>query len=310
MTKNQPLVSVIIPVYNRQHLIGTALESVLSQTYRNYEIIVIDDASLDNTSDWTAEHYPQAKIIKVAQNIGAAGARNIGIEEAKGKFVAFLDSDDYWDSTYLEVLVQALEDNPYASFAFANHREILQSNIIKQVAYQVSTQYRDLVHRSLVDIFIYTMSVVVVRKDTLLACGSLNSRLSISHDRELYIRLLQEGEMVHVAECLVTRIMHSQNISTNYHDWANNVFLLLDIFFKNKNNKEYLPLESTIRSRWAVVIAKHLWKVEKSPFSSAKTACKVSPRFVFDKFKNKLVLYTQDRKNTVIPPNLRSHSRS
>lgn len=289
----QTLVSVIIPAYNRLHLIEPAIKSVLEQTYRKYEIIVVDDASTDGTSTWIAEHYPQIRLISLQKNSGAAEARNIGIKSARGEFIAFLDSDDYWDSHYLTAMTQVLEAYPGASFAFSNHREILRDGSLKQCVYKHSKKYSDLVHRSLADVFIYTMSAVVARKQALDDCGLLDSRLSSSHDRELYIRLMQVGEMLHVEDFLVTRVMHDQNISSDYQNWIDNVFMTLDVFFEKSENQHYLPLRATLISTWAMIFARYFWQVERAPFKSALMLLRAfvaAPNRMLQKLRDKLLL--------------------
>lgn len=291
MAALQPLVSVIIPAYNRRHLIEPAIKSVLVQTYKNYELLVVDDASTDGTSFWIASNYPQVNLVRLTQNVGAAAARNVGITAAKGELIAFLDSDDYWEASYLETSAHALENNPQASFVFSNHREILSDGSIKRCIYKASNQYKDLIHRSLADTFIFNMSAVIVRKQALDVCGLLDARLSSCHDRELYIRLLQTGEMAHVKDCLVTRVMHDQNISADYRNWANNIFMTLDIFFRNPRNKDYLALEPTIRRDWAMIVARYMWQVERSPIFSAMMvlrAFRASPRVMSQKISQKM----------------------
>ncbi len=298
MADQLPLVSVIIPAYNRQHLIEPAIQGVLAQSHRNYELIVVDDASADGTADWVETHYPEAhypqvQLIRLTQNVGAAEARNVGIRAAKGELIAFLDSDDYWAETYLEVQVRSLNNNPAASFVFSNHDEILQDGTIKPCVYRDSIQYQDLIHRSLADVFIYTMSAVVVRKQALETCGLLDKRLIICHDRELYIRLLQVGTMAHVEDSLVTRVMHDQNISADYQRWAKYVFMTLDIFFEDAKNTAYLPLEPSIRSAWAMIIARRIWQVEKSPWPSTLMvlrAVKAAPNLMIEKLRNKVMM--------------------
>ncbi|MCG2686888.1 glycosyltransferase family 2 protein [Candidatus Parcubacteria bacterium] len=101
----KPTVSVIIPTYNRAHLIGRAIQSALNQTYQNLEIIVVDDGSLDNTKEVIENFQKQEKRIKYIsyeKNKGGAFARNIGIKNAKGEYIAFLDSDDEWISKKIE----------------------------------------------------------------------------------------------------------------------------------------------------------------------------------------------------------------
>jgi glycosyltransferase involved in cell wall biosynthesis len=108
-----PLVSVIIPTYNRAHLIGRAIASVLAQTYRNFEIIVVDDASTDDLAAALAEaDCPQLRCFTHPRNRGAAAARNTGIAAANGEFVAFLDSDDVWYPEKLAEQVAAMCGQP------------------------------------------------------------------------------------------------------------------------------------------------------------------------------------------------------
>jgi glycosyltransferase involved in cell wall biosynthesis len=88
--------SVVIPVYNSEQTIARALESVIHQSYPPFEVIVVDDASTDSTADIVQNQYPQAKYIKKITNSGSSATRNVGIDAAKGDYIAFLDSDDVW----------------------------------------------------------------------------------------------------------------------------------------------------------------------------------------------------------------------
>jgi glycosyltransferase involved in cell wall biosynthesis len=108
---SESLVSVVIPVYNRAHLIGRAISSVLAQTYRHFEIIVVDDASSDGLAAALAEFSdPRLRCLVHPRNRGAAAARNTGIASATGDFVAFLDSDDSWYPDKLAFQVAAMRD--------------------------------------------------------------------------------------------------------------------------------------------------------------------------------------------------------
>ena len=89
---SSPLISVIIPVFNREHLLKRAIESVLSQSFMNYELIVVDDGSSD-CSYAVANSYEQVQAIQ-QRNAGVSSARNLGAKHAKGEWLAFLDSDD------------------------------------------------------------------------------------------------------------------------------------------------------------------------------------------------------------------------
>jgi glycosyltransferase involved in cell wall biosynthesis len=104
-----PLVSCIIPTYNRAHIVGRAIQSVLNQTYKNIEVIVVDDGSQDNTQEVVLSIKDErVRYIRLHRNFGAAFARNIGIANARGEFVAFLDSDDYFLPEKIEKQVELM----------------------------------------------------------------------------------------------------------------------------------------------------------------------------------------------------------
>lgn len=113
-----PKVSVIIPTYNREKLIGRAIESVLAQTHPAYEIIVVDDGSTDGTKSALAPFNGKIKYVHQA-NAGIAGARNRGIQESGGEYIAFLDSDDYWAPEKLAEQVRVLDACPKVGIVFA-----------------------------------------------------------------------------------------------------------------------------------------------------------------------------------------------
>jgi glycosyltransferase involved in cell wall biosynthesis len=110
---DEPLVSVVIPVYNRAHLIQRAIGSVLAQTYRNFEIVVVDDASTDDLAGVLSRAAPpQLRRVVHPRNRGAAAARNTGVSAAAGEYVAFLDSDDIWYPQKLAAQVATMRDQP------------------------------------------------------------------------------------------------------------------------------------------------------------------------------------------------------
>lgn len=119
------LVSIIMPSYNTAKFIDETVSSVLKQTYTNWELIIVDDCSTDNT-DEVIEKYrsdPRIKYLKNEKNSGAAITRNYALREAKGRWIAFLDSDDLWTKDKLEKQISFMEDNGY-SFSYTNYIEI------------------------------------------------------------------------------------------------------------------------------------------------------------------------------------------
>lgn len=108
-TNKIPTVSVVLPTFNRSDVLATAIDSVLSQTYSELELLVIDDASSDNTAEILNSYKDtRLRVISLAENVGASAARNIGMKHAMGEFIAFQDSDDEWISTKLEKQVGVL----------------------------------------------------------------------------------------------------------------------------------------------------------------------------------------------------------
>ena len=122
---NNPLVSVITPVYNTQAFIGPTIESVMNQTYANWEMLVIDDGSTDATQERIEEYLSDSRIKYLYQkNQERAVARNHGLRRATGKYVAFLDADDLWLPDKLKVQVKYLEARPQTGLCFTRYRLI------------------------------------------------------------------------------------------------------------------------------------------------------------------------------------------
>lgn len=111
---SKDLVSIITPTYNCAKFIGATIESVLNQTYQNFEMIIVDDASKDNTEEVVNSFKDKRiKYIRLSKNSGPAVARNRAMEEAKGKYMAFLDSDDLWKREKLEKQINFIKKNKY-----------------------------------------------------------------------------------------------------------------------------------------------------------------------------------------------------
>lgn len=123
---NKYLVSIVTPVYNSEKFISETIESIQSQTYRNWELLLIDDCSKDNSYE-IIKNYMQnddrIKYIKLEKNSGAAVSRNTGIKNAKGRFIAFIDSDDLWEAKKLEIQVKYMLENKLG-FSFTSYRYI------------------------------------------------------------------------------------------------------------------------------------------------------------------------------------------
>lgn len=127
------LVSVIMPSYNTGNYIAESIQSVQSQTYSNWELIIVDDCSTDNTDAVIAQFDdPRIHFLKNEKNSGAAVSRNRALREAKGRWIAFLDSDDLWHPQKLEKQIAFMEKNSYA-FSYTNYSEIDENSNLRGI---------------------------------------------------------------------------------------------------------------------------------------------------------------------------------
>ncbi|MEY8370034.1 glycosyltransferase family 2 protein [Aerococcaceae bacterium 50-4] len=127
------LVSIVTPVYNAESFIADTIDSVVNQTYKNFELILVDDCSTDN-SKYVIDQYAsdsRVKYEKLAKNAGAAVARNKGIELAQGRYIAFVDSDDIWDTEKLSKQIQYMSENGYG-FTYTNFEFIDENGELKK----------------------------------------------------------------------------------------------------------------------------------------------------------------------------------
>ncbi len=121
MLNNQDLISIIIPAYNAEKYIQETIESVLKQTYKDWELLIINDGSTDSTEQIISTFLNDTRIKHIIQkNAGVSAARNNGIEIAKGSFICFLDADDAWVETNLEIKIKKLQALPEIDFVFSN----------------------------------------------------------------------------------------------------------------------------------------------------------------------------------------------
>ena len=133
-TSSLPLITVLTPTFNRAYILPTAIKSVLAQTYQNFEYIIIDDGSTDNTEEIVRGfNDPRIKYILNSRTKGPSGARNTGMDKAKGAWITFLDSDDEWYPNLLEVMLKHISQNPQTMFAIPRGKktmELYENNIL------------------------------------------------------------------------------------------------------------------------------------------------------------------------------------
>lgn len=199
-----PLLSVVIPSYNRGHAIGACIASVLAQTLEDFEIVVVDDASTDDTRERVAAFAdPRVRYIAHDRNRGGAAARNTGVRASTGDFIAFLDSDDSWAPRKLERQIALLgERGPEYGLAYTwfigrdgEGREVSRSD------HSLDGSVTDAL---LVANRVGTFSSIVVRRDVFERVGGLDEKLRSCQDWDLSIRLSRVTKICCVEEYLVS----------------------------------------------------------------------------------------------------------
>jgi glycosyltransferase involved in cell wall biosynthesis len=191
--------SVVVPAYNTSATIGDALRSVLDQTVRDFQLLVVDDGSSDDTAERVARiDDPRLQLLRL-EHRGAAAARNAGIAAAQGRYVAFLDSDDLWLPIFLARMGDALEANPDAGFAFtdawvvdAETRRVRRTSVVRSRTVDDPPTDPGEFLRSLIEAnFVYTS--VCVRRDVLTRVGGFDETLQAGIDYELWLRVAAHG---------------------------------------------------------------------------------------------------------------------
>lgn len=191
---DSPLVSVLMCVYNDEKYVGLAIESILTQSYKNYEFIIIDDGSTDNTSNILklySEKYDCIKLFRIS-NSGTTAAANFGLSKVKGKYVARIDSDDISFPNRLKIEVEYLERNPTTAL-IGGGAEIIDfnGNIIGERNIKTGNPAKTLLHRN-----IFQQSDVMFRTDIVNKLGRYREKFYNGEDYDLWLRISEKTEIV------------------------------------------------------------------------------------------------------------------
>ena len=186
-------ISVIIPTFNRKKTIGRAIQSVKNQSLSPFEILIIDDGSKDGTEEWVKEKFQNIKYI-YQNNQGVSSARNIGIENAYGDWVAFLDSDDEWLPNKLNEQVKAIGLNPEMKFFHTN--EIWIRNGIRVNQMKKHKKYGGYIFEKCLDICRVSPSSVLIQKAVFNDIGIFDESLSVCEDYDLWLRITSKYPVV------------------------------------------------------------------------------------------------------------------
>lgn len=207
-----PKVSVVIPTYNRANYLRQTIDSVLAQTYTDYEIIVLDDGSTDNTKETAALYKDKIKYF-YQENRGPTAGKNSGMQKARGEYIAFLDDDDLWLPEKLAKQVEVLENNRELAFACSGSYVInAKGEIIDE--WKKVTQNQETFSNLYEANFVFTLTVMVRRK-CLAATGLFDESLYIVQDYDLWLRLAKRYPFAYIALPLAKYRKHDSNVTKN-----------------------------------------------------------------------------------------------
>jgi glycosyltransferase involved in cell wall biosynthesis len=250
-----PNVSVIIPTYNRVASLKRAVASILNQTYRDFEAVVVNDGSTDRTAEYLATlDIPQIRHREFPVNRGGSAARNEGIKMARGNLIAFLDDDDLWEPAKLREQVNAVAaenaDSCYTGVTKLTFHGTVSRYIFRR------PKYPDLYKSFMADNFVGGTSSFMVKKGLLENIGGFDEALTALQDWDLFIRLSKNGCTMHgINRSLVSyRVAdNSRNISGSFTRFN----AAAEHLRKKYRDAEFFPL---LKKRLAVIELKRYVK--------------------------------------------------
>ena len=236
-----PTVSVILPTYNRAHAISRAIQSVLNQTYRDFELVVVDDGSTDNTESVVKDFGdPRIRYIRCEQNRGGSAARNIGIKAAEGEFIAFQDSDDEWMQEKLKKQMSIFERaSLHVGVVYTGFYRIKNNDKTYIPTSDIKISEGNIHDQLLKGNFVSTPTAIV-RAECFKRAGLFDERLPRLQDWELFIRISDYYIFRFLNEPLVFQYFSQYSISSNQGALIRALEQIMKTHFLPKRNSRKL----------------------------------------------------------------------
>jgi glycosyltransferase involved in cell wall biosynthesis len=242
-----PKISVIIPTYNRSILVKEAVESVLAQTFKDFEVVVVDDGSTDGTRS-VIKAVDDAKVkYYYKENGGVSTARNLGLQKAKGHYVCFLDSDDLWPDNFLEVMLWKLAENPDYDAAYSA-RTLLYPDGRKVESYYAKYCKSGWITQDLFKKGFVLTSTICLRKKSLEAFFFDKSLRNSSEDSDAWMRLSTRIKFLFVPEIqVVIRVGHNITPRPHFSSEICNRILSLERFYFKLGGDKFVKRKVALR---------------------------------------------------------------
>ncbi|MGA1226677.1 MAG: glycosyltransferase [Tamlana sp.] len=251
-----PFFSVIIPLYNKEKYIKNTINSVLNQNFNDFEIIIVDDGSTDKSLDRISEINHKNIIILRQKNAGVSVARNRGIEEAKSKYIALLDADDFWYNNHLFEIKKQIKLFPEAGL-YCNNYEIYHNENFSKKA-QLNFNYQnncliveDYFKASIINSVAWT-SAVAFSKEKFKTIGGFNPNLNTAQDLDLWIRFALKYKVSFNPQITMSyKLFIGKSLSKN--EFNNTRYIFNNSYLKEEKNNPSLKLYLD-KNRYALAI--------------------------------------------------------
>jgi glycosyltransferase involved in cell wall biosynthesis len=219
-----PKVSVIIPAYNRLPMLKEAIHSVVKQDFEDFELIVVDDGSTDGTAEEIKKFGGRVKLLQHPENRGVSAARNKGILHAKGKYVAFLDSDDQWMKGKLKIQVTFLDDNPHYPLCYTDEIWIRRGKRVNPMVKHA--KYSGWIFEKCLPLCIISPSSVMMRKTLFSKVGLFDEALPVCEDYDFWLRISARFPIFFInRKLIIKRGGHPDQLSNR--SWGNDRYRVI-----------------------------------------------------------------------------------
>jgi glycosyltransferase involved in cell wall biosynthesis len=272
-----PKVSIIIPSHNRAKLIGRALESVFQQTYKDYEVVVVDDASTDNTQEILASYGDKIRHFRQPQKSGSAGARNRGLQEAQGEYIAFLDSDDFWVPEKLAEQVKVLDAHKNVGIVYS------KMAIINTKGERCGTkpeQKSGKNYKELLEIWgDIPTSTVLTRRECFDKAGKFDTSLITMQDIDMWLRIARHYDLYEIEDKMLSYYYRhgDQNTGSRIRIYEGLVTLFKKIFYTYEDAPKALYLRKIAMYQYTLSREYYREKFYKKSWQNAVESIKRYP---------------------------------
>ncbi len=251
MADISPLVSVVLPTYNCAEFLPDSIGSVLSQTYRTYEVIVVDDGSTDVTKEALRPFLDKIRYVDLGQNKGLPAARNTGIQLSRGEYIAFLDADDHWLPEKLKKNVECFQAHPEVGMVYSRHINVDESGRPLGESAKRRLHSGNVFTRLFSDQNFILTSSVMVRKNVFETAGLFDERLVNCQDWDMFLRIAFSYKVAGIYEPLVQYRHNSRSLSKNRNNVLKYQKMVIDKIYTEFRNRENGICEKFYKKRLA-----------------------------------------------------------